>query len=71
MKKIIALLLAAVMVMCLFAGCASSGGSRSSKSACLSRSPATTARAGKFRKFWASSNAQLRQADRDNQWRRV
>ena len=25
MKKIIALLLAAVMVMCLFAGCASSG----------------------------------------------
>ena len=28
MKKIIALLLAAVMVMCLFAGCASSGGSK-------------------------------------------
>ena len=28
MKNIIALLLAAVMVMCLFAGCASSGGSK-------------------------------------------
>ena len=53
MKKIIALLLAAVMVMCLFAGCASSGGSKVIKIGVFG-SPATTAQAAS-RKFWASS----------------